>query len=127
MKYRTRIYYTEAQKTLMWDRWQKGGSLSSIARLFDRHHSSVGGILKQTGGIPAAAAPTIATGADVIGARGNLARCGGRRLDPFDCPNAASRTVHGQSRDPAERRPATLPWQPGRSSGLGAGVPPQDL
>ena len=51
MKYRTRIYYTEAQKTLMWDRWQKGESLSSIARLFDRHHSSVGGILKQTGGI----------------------------------------------------------------------------
>ena len=51
MKYRTRIYYTEAQKTLMWDRWQKGGSLSSIARFFDRHHSSVEGILKQTGGI----------------------------------------------------------------------------
>ena len=51
MKYRTRIYYTEAQKTLMWDRWQKGESLSSIARFFDRHHSSVEGILKQTGGI----------------------------------------------------------------------------
>ena len=51
MKYRTRLYYTEAQKTLMWDRWQKGESLSSIARFFDRHHSSVEGILKQTGGI----------------------------------------------------------------------------
>ena len=51
MKYRTRIYYTEAQKSLMWDRWQKGESLSSIARLFDRHHSSIEGILKQTGGI----------------------------------------------------------------------------
>ena len=51
MKYRTRIYYTEAQKSLMWDRWQKGESLSSIARLFDRNHSSIEGILKQTGGI----------------------------------------------------------------------------
>ncbi len=51
MKYRTRIYYTEEQKTLMWDRWQEGESLTSIARLFDRHHSSVGGILKETGGI----------------------------------------------------------------------------
>lgn len=51
MTYRTRIYYTEAQKSLMWDRWQKGESLSSIARLFDRNHSSVEGILKQTGGI----------------------------------------------------------------------------
>lgn len=27
MKYRTRIYYTDEQKTLMWDRWQKGESL----------------------------------------------------------------------------------------------------
>ena len=51
MKYRTRIYYTEEQKALMWDRWQEGESLSSIARLFDRNHSSLEGILKQTGGL----------------------------------------------------------------------------
>ena len=31
MKYRQRIYYTETQKALMWDRWQKGESLGSIA------------------------------------------------------------------------------------------------
>ena len=60
MKYRTRIYYTEAQKSLMWDRRQKGESLSSIARLFDRHHSSVERILKETGGIrPLPVVPTI--------------------------------------------------------------------
>ncbi len=41
MKYPTRIYYTEADKTLMWDRWQKGESLNSIARHFGRSHSSV--------------------------------------------------------------------------------------
>jgi IS30 family transposase len=51
MKYRKRIYYTEADKTLMWDRWQKGDTLHEIARLFDRHHSSVRGILERTGGI----------------------------------------------------------------------------
>ena len=51
MRYRTRVYYTEEQKTLMWDRWQEGESLSSIARLFDRNHSSVEGILKASGGI----------------------------------------------------------------------------
>ena len=33
MKMRPRIYYTETDKTLMWDRWQKGESLNSIARL----------------------------------------------------------------------------------------------
>ena len=51
MKYRPRIYYTEEQKALMWDRWQKGESLGSIAKLFDRSHSSIQRILAQTGGI----------------------------------------------------------------------------
>ena len=51
MKRRPRIYYTEEQKSLMWDRWLKGDSLQSIARLFDRHHSSVACILRRTGGI----------------------------------------------------------------------------
>jgi IS30 family transposase len=51
MKYRKRIYYTEADKALMWDRWQRGDTLHEIARLFDRHHSSVRGILERTGGI----------------------------------------------------------------------------
>jgi IS30 family transposase len=35
----------------MWDRWQKGESLQSIAQLFGRNHSSVEGILSRTGGI----------------------------------------------------------------------------
>jgi IS30 family transposase len=50
-KYRQRIYYTEADKALMWDRWQQGESLHSIARLFDRYHTSVQRILAETGGI----------------------------------------------------------------------------
>ncbi|MCP4491778.1 MAG: hypothetical protein GY820_31395 [Gammaproteobacteria bacterium] len=33
MKYRKRTYYTEEQKAMMWDRWQKGETLGSIARL----------------------------------------------------------------------------------------------
>ncbi len=41
MKYKTRTYYTEEQKAVMWDRWQKGESLNEIARLFDRNHSSI--------------------------------------------------------------------------------------
>jgi len=36
MKQRPRIYYSDAQKALMWDRWQKGDSMRAIARLFDR-------------------------------------------------------------------------------------------
>jgi IS30 family transposase len=50
-KYRKRIYYTEADKALMWDRWYQGESLHAIARLFDRHHPSIRRILAQSGGI----------------------------------------------------------------------------
>lgn len=51
MKYRTRTFYTEAQKALMWDRWQRGESLQKIAQLFNRNHSSIQRILAETGGI----------------------------------------------------------------------------
>jgi transposase, IS30 family len=51
MEHRPRIYYTEAQKALMWDRWQRGESLHAIARLFNRRHSSIRGVLAQSGGI----------------------------------------------------------------------------
>jgi len=51
MKRKPRIYYSNAQKTLMWDRWKKGESFHSIARLFDRSHGSIRGIISRTGGI----------------------------------------------------------------------------
>ena len=50
MKYRTRTYYTDAQKALMWERWKQGWTLHQIAQLFDRAHTSVQGILSRTGG-----------------------------------------------------------------------------
>jgi len=49
MEQRRRIYYTETDKALMWERWQKGDNLHAIARLFDRGHSSVQRILSETG------------------------------------------------------------------------------
>jgi IS30 family transposase len=51
MKNRTRIYYTETDKALMWERWRQGESLHKIARLFDRNHSAIGRILSESGGI----------------------------------------------------------------------------
>ena len=51
MKYPTRIYYTETDKAMMWDRWQKGESLNAIARHFGRSHSSIQDILARAGGI----------------------------------------------------------------------------
>lgn len=51
MNYRTRTYYTESQKALMWERWKDGWTLHEIGHLFDRRHTSIQGILSRTGGI----------------------------------------------------------------------------
>jgi IS30 family transposase len=51
MVYRTRIKYTASQKADIWDRWQRGESLTSIGRLFDRPSSSIFNMLAPTGGI----------------------------------------------------------------------------
>ncbi len=51
MAYRRRIYFTEKQKAEIWDRWQRGESMSSIGRLFDRNSSSIYPLLARTGGI----------------------------------------------------------------------------
>ena len=51
MAYRTRIRYSAEQKAEMWDRWQRGESLKSIGRAFDRGSSSIYGQLSPSGGI----------------------------------------------------------------------------
>ena len=51
MKYRTRTFYTAKQKSEMWDRWQRGESMSSIGRHFNRASSSIFPHLAQFGGI----------------------------------------------------------------------------
>jgi len=51
MRQRRRIYYTEADKALIWDRWERGDTLHAIAAGFDRYHSSIAGILARSGGI----------------------------------------------------------------------------
>jgi len=51
MKYRRRIYYSASQRAEIWDRWQRGESMSSIGRAFDRQSSSVFSVISPTGGI----------------------------------------------------------------------------
>ena len=51
MKYRRRIFFTDLQKAEIWDRWQRGESMSSIGRRFERNSSSIYPLLARTGGI----------------------------------------------------------------------------
>lgn len=46
-----RRHFTEHEKTLMWERWQRGESLHHIAERLATRHSSIRQILAQTGGI----------------------------------------------------------------------------
>ena len=99
MKQRPRIYYTDAQKALMWERWHKGESLQKIAQLFDRNHSSVHGIFSETGGIQppirhrAGAALTLAEREDI--SRSMAAGCSMRSSAERLCraPSTISREV----------------------------------
>jgi len=51
MAYRRRIIFTDKQKSEIWDRWQRGESMSSIGRFFDSESSSIYPLLARTGGI----------------------------------------------------------------------------
>ena len=51
MKRRPRIYYSDSQKALMWERWKQGWALQEIGKLFERAHSSIHRILAETGKI----------------------------------------------------------------------------
>ena len=50
MKQKPRIYYSDSQKALMWERWRKGDSLQQIAQLFDRYHPSRRGFVEPMSG-----------------------------------------------------------------------------
>ena len=50
MKQRRRIYYSVAQRSEIWDRWQAGEPMNAIGRRFDRESSSAFSI-SPTGGI----------------------------------------------------------------------------
>ena len=51
MTYRRRIYFTAEQRSEIWDRWQRGESMSFIGRGFERDSSSIYPLLLRTGGI----------------------------------------------------------------------------
>jgi IS30 family transposase len=51
MKQRKRIDYNAQQRAVIWDRYHQGDPLHDIAKIFDRMHSSIQGLIARTGGI----------------------------------------------------------------------------
>ncbi|MDT8993122.1 IS30 family transposase [Curvibacter sp. APW13] len=66
MKRRPRIYYTDSQKALMWERWKQGWTLHEIGKLFDRPHTSIHQIFAPTGGIRPAQRSRAATALTLV-------------------------------------------------------------
>ena len=118
MKYRTRTFYTETQKALMWERWREGESLHAIAQMFDRKHTSVRNILARAGRDPAAGANTIGSSLGVGRARRDLPRRDSRSVGAVDRTFAATGAEHGEPRDPSQRRFLRLPSEHGRSGSV---------
>jgi len=64
---RPRIYYTEVQKAMMWDRWSKGETLHQIGKLID-HISPFRNTCRNRRN-PLASAPSVPIGTDLTSAR----------------------------------------------------------
>ncbi len=81
---RFRYGFTPAERTEMWDRWQRGESLSAIGREFAKHSSSIYGQISPYGGIRPAPrrrsrlALTLAERETI--SRGIVARCSARLI-----------------------------------------------
>ena len=127
MKQRPRIYYSQTQKALMWERWKKGESLQQIAQLFDRDHSSVHGILAETGGIrpPERCRSQLAL---TLAEREEISRAlvAGQSIRSIAsllgrAPSTISREINRNG------GAGLLPGSPCRPGGLGSGTSPQDL
>jgi IS30 family transposase len=100
MGYRRRIFFTDQQKSQIWDRWQRGESMSSIGRSFHRNSSSIHPLIARAGGFRPAErkrskfALTLAEREEIsrglgMGASLRQIACGLRRA-----PSTISREVH---------------------------------
>ena len=125
MKQRPRIYYSASQRALIWDRWRKGETLHQIARLFDRYHSSIHGILAESGGIRPTERHRATSALTLVEREEDLARHSGRQVDACDRGDAGPGAVYDQSRDPTQRWPARLSSEPADQAAWARGCRPK--
>ena len=105
MDQRFRRGFTAAEKTALWDRWQRGELLKAIGRAFGKPSSSIYNQVAPHGGIcPAAPAALFAAGIDAVRARGDLQGPCGASLVPIDGTVAGPLGLDGEPRTQAQWR-----------------------
>jgi hypothetical protein len=82
IKQRRRMYRTESQKAVMWERWRQGETLQQIARLFERYHIGTGDIGADRQNTACTTTP-IQTRPEARRTRGDIALSGGGPINPF--------------------------------------------
>jgi hypothetical protein len=77
MSQRFRRGFTAAEKTELWDRWQRGESLKAIGRAFGKPSSSTYFQVEPLRWDSSCATASLAVGIDALGARGDIqGHCG---------------------------------------------------
>ena len=125
MKQRRRIYYSAAQRTEIWDRWQAGELMSSIGRRFDRKSSSVFSVISPTGGIRPPSPAADFGERSVSASRGDIPGTQHLLFAAGDRSPAGSIAVHDQPRGTAQRWSGSLSGGAVRPGRMGSGLASQ--
>ena len=96
--------FTAAEKTKLWDRWQRGESLKAIGRAFSKPSPSIYFQLAPHGGSSSCGTAPLETGIDALGARGDLQRDCGGSVGTIDGSVAGSLAFDGKPRTQPEWR-----------------------
>ena len=102
MDQRFRRGFTAAEKTELWDRWQRGELLKAIGRAFGKPSSSIYNQVAPHGGICPAATASLAVGIDAVGTRRDLQGHCGASIDTIDGPVAGPLGLDGEPRTQAQ-------------------------
>src|SRR5512135_3771611 len=98
MVQRFRRGFSAAEKTELWDRWQKGESLKAIGRAFGKPSSSIILPSSSTRRDSSGSAASLAAGIDAFGARGDIQRSCGASIGPIVGQAAGSLALDGEPR-----------------------------
>ena len=96
--------FTTAEKTELWDRWQRGESLKAIGRAFGKPSSSIYFQVSPHGGIRPAPRRRSQVGADALGTRGDIERHCGTSIGKIDGWVAGPLALDGEPGNQPERR-----------------------
>ena len=104
------VRFSAAEQSEVWDRFEAGESMRSIARSIGRSQAAVRDLIQKTGGIRPAGAHGVVRRPDVTGRTGgDLPWARHRAVDAAGGGRTGTGTVDDLARGGRQRRPTSLP------------------